>query len=220
MKNEIPVVITEKDCLYISDILNISKVYIKKTSNYLKETKDKDVQVGTDTTETTEKTFTQEELDAIVGKRLAKQKAKFEEEMKNKVSEAERLAKLTEDERTKEEIRIAKEELAKMQAEFNTVKAEFEQQQMLSQVQKELSEKNLPINMAKSLIGKDAETTKANIEKFEVDWKASLQDAIQREIKTNSSSPRTELKGDEGKTKDPKDMSLSEFIEYQKKQQQ
>ena len=44
MKNEIPVVITEKDRLYISDILNISKVYIKKTSNYLKSTKDKDVQ--------------------------------------------------------------------------------------------------------------------------------------------------------------------------------
>ena len=44
MKNEIPVVITEKDCLYISDILNISKVYIKKTSSYLKNIKDKDVQ--------------------------------------------------------------------------------------------------------------------------------------------------------------------------------
>lgn len=44
MKNEIPVVITGKDCLYISDILNISKVYIKKTSNYLKDIKDKDVQ--------------------------------------------------------------------------------------------------------------------------------------------------------------------------------
>ena len=43
MKNEIPVVITEKDCLYISDILNISKVYIKKTSNYLKNIKDKDL---------------------------------------------------------------------------------------------------------------------------------------------------------------------------------
>lgn len=44
MKNEIPVVITEKDCLYISDILNISKVYIKKTSTYLKNIKDKDLQ--------------------------------------------------------------------------------------------------------------------------------------------------------------------------------
>jgi hypothetical protein len=43
MKNEIPVVITEKDCLYISDILNISKVYIKKTSTYLKNIKDKDL---------------------------------------------------------------------------------------------------------------------------------------------------------------------------------
>ena len=44
MKNEIPVVITEKDCLYISDILNISKVYIKKTSNYLNEIKDSELQ--------------------------------------------------------------------------------------------------------------------------------------------------------------------------------
>lgn len=45
MKNEIPVVITEKDCLYISDILNISKIYIKKTANYLNKIKDKDLQV-------------------------------------------------------------------------------------------------------------------------------------------------------------------------------
>jgi len=44
MRNEIPVVITEKDCLYISDILNISKVYIKKTTNYLNAIKDKDIQ--------------------------------------------------------------------------------------------------------------------------------------------------------------------------------
>ena len=44
MKNEITVVITEKDCLYISDILNISKVYIKKTSNYLNKINDKDLQ--------------------------------------------------------------------------------------------------------------------------------------------------------------------------------
>ena len=44
MKNEIPVVITEKDCLYISDILNISKVFYKKTNNYLQNIKDKDLQ--------------------------------------------------------------------------------------------------------------------------------------------------------------------------------
>ena len=180
---------------------------------------DNNTEVDVQPTEPTEKTFTQAELDEIISKRLAKEKAKFEEQLKNKVSEAERLAKLSEDERAKEEIRLAQEELNTMRTEFNTMKADFEKQQMLAQVQKELGEKGLPINMAQSLIGIDAETTKANIEKFETDWKSSLQDAIQREIKSNSSSPRTELKGKEGKHKDPKDMSLTEFIEYQKSQQ-
>ena len=180
---------------------------------------DNNTEVDVQPTEPTEKTFTQSELDEIISKRLAKEKAKFEEQLKTKVSEAERLAKLSEDERAKEEIRLAQEELNNMRNEFNTMKEDFEKQQMLSQVQKELNEKGLPINMAQSLIGVDAETTKANIEKFESDWKSSLQDAIQREIKTNSSSPRTELKGNEGKHKDPKNMSLTEFIEYQKSQQ-
>jgi hypothetical protein len=182
------------------------------------ETTDTEAQAGATETQTAEKMFTQAELDEIIGKRLAKERAKHEEELKNKVTEAERLAKLSEDERTKEEIRIAKEELATMQNEFNKVKADFEQQQMLAQVQKELGEKNLPITMAQSLIGADAETTKANIEKFEVDWKASLQDAIQREIKVNSSSPKITLHDNEGQTKDPSKMTLSEFLEYQEKQ--
>ena len=98
------------------------------------------------------------------------------------------------------------------------MKGEFERQQLLAQITKELDSKGLPISMADKMIGADAETTKANIEKFEVDWKASLEQAIKNEIKSNSSSPRTELKDNEGQTKDPKDMTLSEFIEYQAKQ--
>ena len=138
-----------------------------------------------------EKMFTQAELDEIIGKRLAKEKAKFEEQLKNKVSEAERLAKLSEDERQKEEIRIAQEELNNTKAEFEKMKGEFERQQLLAQITKELDSKGLPISMADKMIGADAETTKANIEKFEVDWKASLEQAIKNEIKSNSSSPCT-----------------------------
>ena len=168
--------------------------------------------------EPAEKMFTQAQLDEIINKRLAKERAKFDEQLKNKVSEAERLAKLNEDERAKEEIRIAQENLNNMTAEFNKMKADFERQQMLAQVTKELNDRKLPIGMAENLMGKDAETTKANIEKFEVDWKASLEQAIKNEIKNNSSSPRIDLKDNEGQTKDPRDMSLSEFIEYQAKQ--
>ena len=167
-----------------------------------------------------EKMFTQAELDEIIGKRLAKERAKFEEQLKSKVGEAERLAKLNEEERAKEEIRIAQDNLDKMTAEFNKMKADFEQQQMLAQVTKELSDRNLPIGMANNLIGKDAEVTKANIDAFENTWKASLEAAIKNEIKNNASSPRLELREGEGQTKDPKDMSFSEFAEYYKNTQQ
>ena len=167
-----------------------------------------------------EKTFTQADVDKIIEKRLARERAKFEEQLKSKVGEAERLAKLNEEERAREEIKIAQDNLDKMTAEFNKMKADFEQQQMLAQVTKELSDRNLPIGMANNLIGKDAEITKANIDAFENTWKASLEAAIKNEIKNNASSPRLELREGEGQTKDPKDLSFGEFAEYYKNKQQ
>ena len=170
--------------------------------------------------QTGERMFTQAEVDEIIGKRLAKERAKHEQEVATKVSEAERLAKLTGDEKVKEEIKIAQEELDRTKKEFAAMKAEFDQQQMLAQVTKELNARNLPIGMADKMIGKDAETTKANIDAFETTWKQSLEAAIKNEIKGNASSPRLELHENEGQTKDPKDMSFTEFMEYYQKKHQ
>ena len=170
--------------------------------------------------QTGERMFTQAEVDEIIGKRLAKERAKHEQEVATKVSEAERLAKLTGDEKIKEEIKIAQEELDRTKKEFAAMKAEFDQQQMLAQVTKELNARNLPIGMADKMIGKDAETTKANIDAFETTWKQSLEAAIKNEIKGNASSPRLELHENEGQTKDPKDMSFTEFMDYYQKKHQ
>mgnify|MGYP003419047764 FL=1 len=170
--------------------------------------------------QTGERMFTQAEVDEIIGKRLAKERAKHEQEVATKVSEAERLAKLTGDEKVKEEIKIAQEELDRTRKEFAAMKAEFDQQQMLAQVTKELNARNLPIGMADKMIGKDAETTKANIDAFETTWKQSLEAAIKNEIKGNASSPRLELHENEGQTKDPKDMSFTEFMDYYQKKHQ
>ena len=170
--------------------------------------------------QTGERMFTQAEVDEIIGKRLAKERAKHEQEVATKVSEAERLAKLTGDEKVKEEIKIAQEELDRTRKEFAAMKAEFDQQQMLAQVTKELNARNLPIGMADKMIGKDAETTKANIDAFETTWKQSLEAAIKNEIKGNASSPRLELRDNEGQTKDPKDMSFTEFMDYYQKKHQ
>ena len=170
--------------------------------------------------QTGERMFTQAEVDEIIGKRLAKERAKHEQEVATKVSEAERLAKLTGDEKVKEEIKIAQEELDRTKKEFAAMKAEFDQQQMLAQITKELNARNLPIGMADKMIGKDAETTKANIDAFETTWKQSLEAAIKNEIKGNASSPRLELHENEGQTKDPKDMSFTEFMDYYQKKHQ
>lgn len=167
-----------------------------------------------------ERMFTQAEVDEIIGKRLAKERAKHEQEVATKVSEAERLAKLTGDEKIKEEIKIAQEELDRTKKDFAAMKAEFDQQQMLAQVTKELNARNLPIGMADKMIGKDAETTKANIDAFETTWKESLEAAIKNEIKGNASSPRLELHENEGQTKNPKDMSFTEFMDYYQKKHQ
>ena len=170
--------------------------------------------------QTGERMFTQAEVDEIIGKRLAKERAKHEQEVATKVSEAERLAKLTGDEKIKEEIKIAQEELDRTKKEFAAMKAEFDQQQMLAQITKELNARNLPIGMADKMIGKDAETTKANIDAFETTWKESLEAAIKNEIKGNASSPRLELHENEGQTKNPKDMSFTEFMDYYQKKHQ
>jgi hypothetical protein len=159
--------------------------------------------------------FTQEKVNEIVEKRLAKAKEKAEKEK----TQAEELAKLSTEERKAKEFEILmaekQAEYEVQMAEFTKMKAEFEKSQLLAQVQKELSERNLPIGCSEMLLGKDVETTMANINEFEKAFNESLQQNINSKLKS-SSSPKIELKGEE-KGKDPSKMSLSEFIEYQNK---
>ena len=170
--------------------------------------------------EATKDMLSQDKVNEIVEKRLAREKEKYEKEK----SQAEELAKLSAEERKQKEFEIEmtkkNEEYAKQMAEFNKMKTEFEKTQLLAQIQKELSDRNLPISMANQMLGANAEESMKNIQAFEENWKTSLQKALDEKIKNSSSSPKTELKGEEGKTKDVKDMNLSEYIEFVKKQQQ
>lgn len=168
--------------------------------------------------EATKGMLSQDEVNKIVEKRLAREKEKAEKER----TQAEELAKLSAEERAKKEFEIEMaEKTAKYEEqmqEFAKMKADFEKTQLLAQVQKELNDRNLPIGMANQLVGKDAEESMKNIQTFESDWNTSLQKAIDDKLKNSSSSPRQELKGDENKTKSVKDMSLSEYLEYRAKQ--
>ena len=163
--------------------------------------------------EVSEKTFTQAEMDEIINKRLARERAKYEKQ----VSEAERLAKLTEEERKQEELRIQKEQFDEQLKEFEEMKRQFERTQLLNETQRQLSERDLPIDVAEMLIGSDADSTKANIDKFEAKWAESLQKAVNDKLNNSSVSPRTPVRDNAGKQKNPKDMSLEEFATYYNK---
>ena len=164
-----------------------------------------------------EKMFSQADLDEIINKRLARERAKFAEQLESRVNEAERLAKLSEEERKQEELRIQREEFDAQIKEFEEVKRQFERTQLLNETQKQLNERNLPIDIAEMLIGKDAEATKANIDNFEKKWAESLQKAVNDKLNNTSVSPKLPVRENAGKHKDPKDMSFSEFAEYHKK---
>ena len=166
--------------------------------------------------EATKDLLTQEKVNEIVEKRLAKAKEKADKER----SQAEELAKLSAEERKAKEFELA---MAEKQAEYEAqmkefvaMKAEFEKAQLLSQVQKELAQRNLPVNCSEMLLGADVDTTMANINNFEKIFNESLQKNIDNRLK-NSSSPKINLHENERQSKSVKDMSLSEYIEYQNK---
>ena len=84
---------------------------LENNTNLVQDNNDTNASEVNDDKKPAEPTFTQEQVDEIINKRLARERAKFDEQLKNKVSEAERLAKLTEEERRHEELKIQQEQI-------------------------------------------------------------------------------------------------------------
>lgn len=102
-----------------------------------------------------EKTFTQAEVDAIVGERLGREKAKFAdyEDLKNKAAEYDR-----QQEASKSELQKAKEKSAKLQAKLDSMEKHEKLVAMRTKVSKDVG---VP---AELLTGEDEETCKEQAE--------------------------------------------------------
>jgi len=134
-----------------------------------------------DTTKTdvaTEKTFTQEELDKIIEKRLARALKKANEEKQ----EAEKLAKMSAEER-------AKAEFEKEKQKFEDERKQYQREKMELEVIKQMSSKGLPTEFATYLIADDAETALNNIKTFEAEWQKAIEKAVNEKLK--GSTPKT-----------------------------
>lgn len=127
------------------------------------ETNTEVVEVETvDNPEATEadKTFTQDELDHIVQERVKRAVAKAQKDAEDKIkqaqSEGERLAKLTKDER-------AKEEEAKRLAALETREKAIAVKELRIETQSLLSDEGLPIEFLDVVMADTAESVKDNI---------------------------------------------------------
>ena len=134
-----------------------------EVANMAEETNTEVVETETvDNPETTEadKTFTQDELDHIVQERVKRAVAKAQKDAEDKIkqaqSEGERLAKLTKDER-------AKEEEAKRLADLEAREKAIAVKELRIETQSLLSDEGLPIEFLDVVMADTAESVKDNI---------------------------------------------------------
>ena len=103
---------------------------IKETSAVEEENEQASTQ---EETETTEKTFTQAELDDIVQKEKAKAKRSAEREYKAKMDEAEKLRKMNAEQKAEYEAQKQADRIAELEAQLNRNGLEKEASKMLSE---------------------------------------------------------------------------------------
>ena len=153
------------------------------------ETNDSTKVPDPDGNDTGEKLFTQEEVDKMITRRLAKEKAKQEKALK----EAERLSKMSEEERVKAELEADR--LA-----FEEERAAYLKEKMFTACEKELVKESLPVEFAGLLVADDADTTSGNIKAFKDQWNKALESAVNEKLKANSRVPKKETKDAAGIT--------------------
>ena len=136
------------------------------------------------TTEKVEKTFTQEQVNEMIEKRLARERAKIEKEIgKSKfeegLTEAEKLAKMTAQEKAEYEFNKKREAFEKERDEFNKSKLQTESKSILT----DLGYSCEAIEALSGLIDfTDADTTKSSIDNLDKVIKTIVEAKVQAEV--------------------------------------
>lgn len=134
-------------------------------------------------TETGQETFTKEEIDRRVDEAVKTARANWDVEFGGKLEEAKnegaRLAKLSAEERQKEENRVEREK-------FEQEKAEFAHKSLVAETVKQLGEKGIPVEFAEMAAGANAETAQANIKTLETAWNKAVEEAVTKRLSSKA----------------------------------
>ena len=128
--------------------------------------------------QTDEKTFTQADIDKI----LKKEQAKWKRQQEEAVTEAQRLANMTAEQRAQEEAKQREENLARREAELN-------KRELRAQALETLAGQQLPAELADLLDYTDAEKCSASIKVVQKRWQEAVQKGV--EARVAGSPPKT-----------------------------
>ena len=135
---------------------------------------------GDDKGANAKKTYTADELETLVNGRLKSAQDKWQADAKKSAEaekkKAERLAKLSEDERHAAEIQAKEKELAEKE---ETIRLKELKYDMAS----ELSKRDLPGQFIDYLLGKDSAETLENIKTFEKEFKKAVETGVNNRLK-------------------------------------
>lgn len=160
------------------------------------EDTNKKVIEGQETPETP-KTYTQEEVDALLQKeadrRVTDALKKQERKNADKVREAEKLAQMNEQQKYEYQLEQREKAIAEKERALSLAENKNE-------ASKILAEKGLSLSLVDFVVAEEAETMNANITLLEKAFKASVKAEVEKRL--GSSSPKKNLPPDEALTKE------------------
>ena len=146
------------------------------------------------------KTFSQDEVDNLIRKRVNEVKQKSEEKVKVAVSEAikeyERQAKLSAEEK-------AAEETKKREAELENKEHDLLIRENRAEAREILQEKGISQDILNYVVDTDVETTKKNIAVFEKLWNKAVEEGVNKKLagkQISDPSSQTGIKTEDMKT--------------------
>ena len=105
---------------------------------------------------------------------LEKQRSKYEALMDDKLSEAEKLAKMTKEEKAEYQSRKREKELADREAAIT-------RRELMAEVKNTLAEKKMPVKLAELLVYTDADACKKSMEALEAAWQDAVEVGVQEQ---------------------------------------
>ena len=136
--------------------------------------------------------MTQEQLDKMIADRLARQERKLNEAFDkklNELSEAQKLAQMSDDERKEHDYAKRLSDLEAREKALQEKESAYNKQQYLNEITTQLQAKGLPTDMAELLVDFDAETVSAKIASMEKSFNTQVNNSIQDKIKSSANTP-------------------------------